>query len=116
MSGKNKITFKFELVVMITVVALCIIFVIIEGSRHEYNLDKLIDSDNYSIISELSNEVYLQYNNSTKVVSIAYIDYADRGTNYVREEIPYLYNVETKDLQYIDGIETKKYFNFYELK
>lgn len=106
MQKESKKGTKFDILPYIILLILCIIFVITESNSYEYKLNKLIDVDNYSVIKKISNEVYLQYNNDTNVVSIVYVNHDNKGMNYIRKELPYVYNEETGDLEYVQ-IETK---------
>lgn len=86
----------------ILLLILIVIFVYVIGNDINYhkNMREIIKDSNYITIEEINEELVLQYHTKTRKISIAYLDRRFRKTKYIRRELPYSYNIETKNFEY----------------
>ena len=68
---------------------------------HRNDMQTIFKDNNYTTIEEINEELVIQYHNETKKVSIAYVDRRFRECCYIRKELSYTYNTETKDFEHL---------------
>ena len=76
------------------------LYIVVQEIDYRKNVKEILNDSNYTVIKEFNDEIKLQYNNETKEVSLVYVDRRGRELSYIRKELAYIYNEDTKDIEY----------------